>query len=145
MSDTYTRAERSRIMAAIPTKNTRPELAVRKICHSLGCRFRVHQRTLPSAPDIVFPGRKKVVFVHGCFWHRHRCKKGRSRPKTHKAFWQTKFDANRKRDQYVLRVLRRQGWKVLIVWECELRNLTKLRSRLRAFLGKSARRVSYSG
>lgn len=135
MTDTLNKAQRSRLMASIRPKNTRPEMVVRSLCHSMGYRFRLHVRALPSVPDIVFPGRKKVVFVHGCFWHRHWCKRGRSNPKTQVRFWRTKFEGNVRRDRAARRALRRAGWCVLVLWECELYDLKKLCSRLRAFLG----------
>ncbi len=120
MSDVLTPEQRSRCMAAIRSKDTKPELAVRSIAHRLGYRFRLHRRDLPGNPDLVFPSRRKVVFVHGCFWHQHpRCRYA-TRPATRADFWAEKLDGNRERDRNVRRDLSRCGWKTLVVWECQL-------------------------
>jgi len=121
-------------MARIRSKDTRPELAVRSILHRLGFRFRLHRRDLPGTPDIVMPGRSAVVFVHGCFWHGHRCKVGKM-PKSRVAYWEAKIAANRARDARVRRKLRGLGWKVVVVRECELGHLDALRVRLARELG----------
>jgi DNA mismatch endonuclease (patch repair protein) len=132
--DTLTPAERSAIMARVRGKNTRPELAVRRLAHGMGYRYRLHRRDLPGAPDLVFRSRRKVVFVHGCFWHRHpRCPNTRT-PKSRVAFWTTKLTGNRKRDLANLRRLASTGWRALVIWECELRHPDDVRRRLRAFL-----------
>jgi DNA mismatch endonuclease (patch repair protein) len=120
MSDVFTRDKRKAIMQAIRGKDTLPELAVRRSLHALGYRFRLHVSRLPGKPDLVFPRRRCVLFVHGCFWHRHRCRKGRSRPGTRSAFWDEKFRHNSSRDAIHRRRLRSLGWSVLTVWECEL-------------------------
>lgn len=125
--------ERSALMARVRQKNTTPELKVRQIVHALGYRFRVNRRGLPGTPDIVFPSRRKVIFVHGCFWHRHpRCKKA-STPKTRIEFWNAKFDANVARDHRKIEELERDGWSVMVVWECELAS-SELTDRLTSFL-----------
>lgn len=121
-------------MAAIRGKDTKPELIVRSIAHRLGFRFRLHAADLPGKPDLVFPSRRAVVFVHGCYWHMHACKRGRSTPATNPEFWRTKRNANRKRDRRTLTALRRAGWRVLIVWECQIRDRLTLAKRLSAFL-----------
>lgn len=125
---------RSRIMAAVPQAHSKPEIAVRKAAHALGYRFRLHRRDLPGSPDIVFPSVKRAILVHGCFWHRHGCSRTTT-PTSNCLFWEEKFKANRARDARVKRALRRAGWKVLIVWECQTRNLALLERKLRRFIG----------
>ena len=121
MSDIYSSAKRSSIMSKISGKNTKPELIVRSFLHKHGYRFRLHRKDLPGKPDIYLPKYKTVIFVHGCYWHRHRnCKKGRSFPKTNQQFWQDKFNKTIERDKLSQAMLRKQGWKVLIIWECEI-------------------------
>lgn len=123
-------------MARVKGRDTKPELIVRRVAHALGHRFRLHRRDLPGTPDMVFPRLKKVIFVHGCFWHRHPgCSKASS-PKTRAAFWQSKFDANVERDARSIRELRRAGWDVEVVWECETKDVDALESKLRRFLGQ---------
>lgn len=125
--------QRSALMARVRQKNTSPELKVRQIVHALGYRFRVNRRGLPGTPDIVFPSRCKVIFVHGCFWHRHPgCEKA-STPKTRTEFWNAKFDANVARDQRKIAELERDGWSVMVVWECEMAS-DDLADRLTSFL-----------
>lgn len=139
MPDTFTKAERSAVMRAVRSRDTSPERIVRKIVSSLGVRYRLHGKKLPGNPDLVFPVLKKVVFVHGCFWHRHRCPKGCSMPATRVKFWQTKFAKNTARDAVVKRELRRAGWKSLAVWECQLKptRLDRTTTRLQEFLQAS--------
>lgn len=135
MTDPLSPAQRSALMSRIRGKDTQPELAVRRLLHAMGYRFRLHRRDLPGTPDIVLPGRRKVVFVNGCFWHGHRtCKVGRT-PKTRTEFWTQKMARNRRRDARKVRALRAAGWKVTIVWECQTRTPSTLATRLRAFLG----------
>lgn len=121
-------------MAAIRGKDTKPELVVRSIAHRLGLRFRLHAADLPPKPDLVFRSRRAIVFVRGCFWHMHTCKRGRSTPATNAAFWRSKRNANRERDRRTLAALRRADWRALVVWECQTRNPVKLAERLSAFL-----------
>ena len=121
-------------MSAIRNKNTKPEMIVRRLAHSLGYRYRLHGRGLPGKPDLIFPSRRKVIFVHGCFWHRHSCSKGRSMPSTRTKFWREKLEENKERDKRNLRKLRKEGWKVLLIWECQTRNSEKLIIKLRGFL-----------
>ena len=109
-------------MSAIKSKNTKPEIAVRKLLHSMGYRFRLHRKDLPGSPDIVLPKYKTVIFVHGCFWHRHENCKYASTPKTRKEFWNKKFNDNILRDKKNLEILSSLGWKIIIIWECEIRN-----------------------
>jgi DNA mismatch endonuclease (patch repair protein) len=117
--DTLTRKERSRIMSLVKSKDTRPELFVRRLVHGLGYRYRLHVRHLPGCPDLVFSPRRKVIFVSGCFWHRHACPNGRRLPKSRVAFWRTKLEGNKTRDQKKRRELAKLGWKALVVWECQ--------------------------
>lgn len=119
--DTLTREARSRHMARISGRDTKPELAVRRLVHSMGYRYRLHRRDLPGTPDLVFPSRSKVILVHGCYWHRHECRQGRSVPSTRTKFWVDKFAANLSRDRRVQRELHQAGWRVLVVWECQTR------------------------
>jgi len=133
--DNLSAAERSAIMARVRSKNSRPELLVRKLVYALGYRYRLHAKDLPGHPDLVFRRLRKVVFVHGCFWHRHaRCALARL-PKSRRDFWVPKLEGNKARDQRNRRALSRKRWKVLTVWECQLNELSQLQSRLRRFLG----------
>jgi DNA mismatch endonuclease (patch repair protein) len=124
-------------MQSVKTRDTGPELTVRQILFHLGYRYRLHSRNLPGKPDIVLPGRRKVIFVHGCFWHNHRCLKGRA-PKSRLDYWKPKLQANRKRDAARLRELKSLGWSALTVWQCELSDKDALQGRLTAFLEPSA-------
>ena len=124
MADTLTRAERSALMARIRGTNTKPEVFVRSALHRAGFRFRLHGRTLPGRPDIVLAKHRTVVFVHGCFWHRHGCTLS-SEPATRRAFWREKFARNVARDRRTAAALRRAGWRVLTVWECSLRTAAR--------------------
>lgn len=116
--DRLTPRQRSELMSRIRGRDTAPEIFVRRIVHGLGYRYRLHDRRLPGRPDLVFPRLRKVIFVHGCFWHSHRCKKGLSAPKTNVPFWARKREANRVRDRKSQRRLRSLGWDVLVIWEC---------------------------
>ena len=122
--------ERSKNMAAIKSKNTNPEIKVRKLLHSLGYRFRLHKKELPGSPDIVLKKYKTVVFVHGCFWHRHKECKYATNPKTREEFWNKKFLSNIERDIKVRERIKAAGWKSVVVWECELKDIQKLKKRL---------------
>lgn len=134
MADRITAEERSRLMAKIRGKDTTPELIVRRLVHSLGYRYRLHVTSLSGSPDLAFPGRCKAIFVHGCFWHDHKCKVAGRPPQTRKEYWQAKFARNRQRDRKVRRELRKLGWQVLVVWECQTRNLRRLQARIVKFL-----------
>ena len=132
--DTLTPTERSVRMALVRSRDTQPELKVRKLLHAMGYRYRTHDGRLPGNPDIVFPRRRKIIFVHGCFWHRHKnCPLARM-PKSRVAFWREKLEGNRRRDGRVAAVLRRAGWSVATVWECQLANMERLARRLRRFM-----------
>lgn len=120
MADTLSKNERSKRMSLIRSTGSAPEMKLRRLVHQLGFRFRLHAKELPGKPDLVFPSRRVVIFMHGCFWHRHKgCKLARL-PKSKLAFWKPKLDANRKRDIRNQRKLRALGWRLLVVWECEL-------------------------
>lgn len=127
-------AARSANMARIGAKDTKPELIVRRLLHSLGYRYRLHRRDLPGTPDICFPSRKKVIFVHGCFWHRHDGCKRTTTPKTRTSFWENKFQQNVVRDRENLESLSDLEWEAIVVWECETDDLEELAPRLVAFL-----------
>jgi DNA mismatch endonuclease, patch repair protein len=132
MTDTLTPEQRSERMARIGPKNSKPEMIVRRLAHAMGFRFRLHDTRLPGKPDLVFRARRKVIFVHGCFWHRHPgC--GRM-PKSRLSFWRKKLEGNRSRDLKVQRKLRAIGWTVLVVWECQARDIGSLAHRIRMFL-----------
>lgn len=132
---------RSKLMARIREKNTSPELTVRSVLYGLGYRYRLHRVDLAGTPDIVFPGRQKLIFVHGCFWHQHPGCNRASRPKTRKQFWQAKFKGNVARDSRNVAELRAKKWGVLILWECETRDKGQLTKRLRRFLGPPSNRA----
>jgi DNA mismatch endonuclease, patch repair protein len=133
--DTLTTAQRSERMSLVRSKDTKPEMAIRRLVHKMGFRYRLHARDLPGSPDLVFPGRGKIIFIHGCFWHRHgtNCKNTRW-PKSKLDFWRPKLERNHQHDKIVCRELRRRGWRVLVVWECQLNNTQGLTRRIRAFL-----------
>ena len=121
-------------MSLVRSKNTRPEMVVRSLVHSLGYRFRLHRRDLPGTPDLVFPARRRVIFVHGCFWHQHACPAGARMPRTRVEFWRAKLEGNVVRDRRAVSALRRSGWRVLTLWECQLKDRARLAGRLVAFL-----------
>ena len=122
--------QRSRNMSAIKSKNTKPEIKVRKVLHSMGYRFRLHRKDLPGSPDIVLPKYKTVIFVHGCFWHRHENCKYASTPKTRKEFWESKFKANVKRDFEIQEKINILDWRTVVIWECETKNIENLRDKI---------------
>jgi len=128
--DIVTPEKRSRMMAGIRSRDTKPEIIVRSTLHRMGYRFRLHRRDLPGSPDIVLPKYRTAIFVHGCFWHRHRGCKYAYSPKSRVSFWEQKFRDNVERDRRVQRQLRRLGWRVIIVWECQTRHLDSLVARL---------------
>lgn len=134
MTDRLSKEQRSWVMSRVKGRNTKPEVVVRSTAHRMGYRFRLHRRDLPGSPDIVFPSRRKVIFVHGCFWHGHKGCRRSHRPTTHKAFWNLKLDGNAERDRRCKRELQRKGWTVLVVWECQTRKPEGLRAVLRRFL-----------
>ncbi len=134
LSDKVSAETRSRIMASVRSKGTRPEMVVRRMLHRLGYRYRLHRSDLPGTPDLVFPSRNKVVFVNGCFWHSHSdCPRTRV-PATNRGYWESKLDSNRKRDAKNVELLTKKGWSVATVWECQLRNLERTENQLVSFL-----------
>lgn len=135
--DRLTPDRRSWLMSRVSSKNTKPEIAVRRLVFAMGYRYRLHSKHLPGCPDLVLPGRKKVIFVNGCFWHGHPgCRYGRL-PKSRVEFWQAKIDRNRERDRENIASLEADGWRVLTVWQCEFREPEKLCEKLREFLAES--------
>ncbi len=134
MVDVLTKKQRSFNMSQIRNKDTRPEILVRSIVHRLGYRYALHRKDLPGKPDMVLTRHCKIIFIHGCFWHMHRCRYGRVVPKTNKKFWKLKREGNVDRDKRNLRKLRREGWKVLVIWECQIRNSKILINKLEIFL-----------
>ena len=135
--DTLTPKQRSHVMSLVRAANTRPELAVRRLVHRLGFRFRLGRRDIPGTPDLALPRHRVAIFVHGCFWHRHAGCENTRTPKTRVAFWRNKFEGNVRRDRAVRRRLGKAGWRVLVIWECETKNLAKLENRVRRFMGAS--------
>lgn len=125
-------------MSKIRSKDMKPELAVRKLVHSLGYRYRLHYANLPGKPDLVFPGKKKIIFVHGCFWHQHddpNCPDGaRRKPKTNNGYWNPKLQKNVERDLRNVRQLKQDGWDIFTVWECQTAKLPELSAKLQKFL-----------
>ena len=128
-------------MARIRSRDTQPEVTVRRLLYALGYRYRLHRLDLPGSPDICFPGRKKVIFVHGCFWHRHDGCARATTPKTRTSFWEEKFRKNVIRDRRNMTGLVELGWETMVVWECETRDLERLAPRLARFLDGNARSV----
>jgi DNA mismatch endonuclease (patch repair protein) len=143
MVDTLSPEDRGRRMAAIRGKDTRPELLVRRLVHRLGYRYRLHVAGLPGRPDLVFAGRRAVILVHGCYWHRHpdpACPLARL-PKSRLEFWLPKLEGNRARDLRTLEALARLGWRVLTIWECELANPRAIADKVVGFLGPRAEKA----
>jgi DNA mismatch endonuclease (patch repair protein) len=134
MTDIVSPEKRSAMMSSVGSKDTKPEMIVRRILHGMGYRFRVHSSTLPGTPDVVLPRHRKVVFVHGCFWHGHPGCKNAARPASNTEFWDSKLDRNISRDAAVKRELEEQGWDVFVVWECEARDKDALAASLRDFM-----------
>lgn len=137
MADRLTAQQRSELMSKIKGKDTAPEMIVRRIVHGLGFRYRLHRKNLPGKPDLAFSARRKVIFVHGCFWHGHGCKIGKL-PKSRPEFWRPKIEGNRRRDEATLAGLARAGWVSLIVWQCETKDLSALRNKIVEFLTTDA-------
>ena len=142
--DTRTPEQRRRIMQSVKSKNTGPELIVRRLLHGMGYRYRLHRRDLPGKPDIAFVSRRKAIFVHGCFWHGHDCPKGRL-PKSRLDYWRPKLDRNRERDRTNAEHLKSLGWSVLVIWQCETVDKETLAIRLQDFVGIRKIRSTSSG
>lgn len=136
MADVLTAEQRVYCMSRIRGKDTKPEMIVRRLVFAMGYRYRMHVSKLPGCPDLVFHRLHKVIFVHGCFWHRHDCPRGRSFPATRAEFWRAKFAATVRHDEAVLTELRRCGWQTFVVWECEIREPESLIDGLQAFLNE---------
>lgn len=132
--DRLSPSERSENMRRIKGKDTGPEHVVRRMLHAMGYRFRLHRRNLPGSPDIVMPGRRLAIFVHGCFWHRHQGCRRSTMPSTRQEFWQGKFARTVERDAEQLAALKALGWRTAVIWECETRNAEQLRSRLSSLM-----------
>ncbi len=134
MTDVLTPEQRKRCMSNIQGKDTKPEMIVRRMVHTMGYRYRLHHKDLPGKPDLVLVRHKKIIFVNGCFWHKHNCRYGRVKPKTNVEFWEKKRNSTVERDRRNRRILRKDGWKILIVWECWTKDTMKLEKRLCDFL-----------
>lgn len=135
MTDNLNRLSRSHAMRQVRSRDTTPEIAVRRLLRELGHGgYRVHRGELPGCPDIAWIGKRRALFVHGCFWHGHRCRRGRRMPATNQTYWSAKILRNRTRDALARAELRRSGWEVIVVWECELRQRSHLEARLRTLL-----------
>lgn len=136
MVDVVDSKRRSEIMASIQSKGMKPEVIVRRLTHAMGYRYRLHRKDLPGKPDLVFPGKSKIIFVHGCFWHHHKassCKIARV-PKSNQEYWIPKLRKNVQRDEEQIRELKKSGWDVLVIWECEVKEGLKIESSIRDFL-----------
>ena len=129
-----TSEQRSRIMRSVKGKNTGTEMIVRRIVHRMGYRYRLHRKDMPGKPDLVFGPRRKVIFVHGCFWHGHTCKRGDRTPQENRRYWTKKIARNKERDQEHVSALKAKSWRVLVIWECETKDTERLRKRVRAYL-----------
>lgn len=134
MTDVFSNEKRSWIMGRVHSKDTTAELKVRSLTHGLGYRYRLHRKDLPGKPDMVFPSRKKVIFVHGCFWHGHTCARGKRTPKSNSLYWIEKIRKNIDRDTKNQAQLVSLGWNVLVVWECEIIDLHKLADKIYKYL-----------
>ena len=137
MVDIFNKKKRSQIMSRIRSKDTKPELIIRKALFREGYRYRLYRKDLPGSPDIVFPSRKKVIFVNGCFWHGHNCRKA-TLPTTHREFWQKKLNGNKERDKRNLLKLKAMGWESLVIWQCQIKKSTLETQidKIKAFLEK---------
>lgn len=125
---------RRRTMQAVKSRDTTPELVVRRMLHAAGYRYRLHLKFLPGCPDLVFPSKRKIVFVNGCFWHGHDCLRGARVPKANREYWESKVGKNRKRDSRNLAELKKLGWRVLVLWECETKQVERMKTKLIRFL-----------
>ena len=134
MTDVLSPLQRAACMTAVRSKDTSPEMLVRRTAHALGYRYALHVARLPGRPDLVFTSRRKIIFVHGCFWHNHNCPRGSRRPATHPDYWQAKRERNARRDSVNTRQLRKQGWSVMTIWECRMKDRIALARRIRRFL-----------
>ena len=134
MTDVFTPEQRSAVMRQVPGRNSSAEMAVRRLLTRMGLRYRLHRKDLPGSPDVAFIGRKVALFVHGCFWHGHDCKRGARVPKANTDYWLAKIGRNRARDIRSVAALEAMGWRPVVVWECELKDEAGLEARLKAEL-----------
>ena len=141
--DVFSREKRSQIMSCVSGKNTKPELVVRSLLHNMGYRFRLHRNDLPGKPDITLPKYKKIIFVHGCFWHGHIDCPRAKRPTTNKKFWDEKLNKNIERDKINVNNLKALGWDVLTVWTCEVKDTEKFKNKLLSFIEGHREKISY--
>ncbi len=121
-------------MRAVKGQDTRPEMLIRRVVHGMGYRYRLHPKDLPGKPDLVFSSRRKVIFIHGCFWHGHDCKRGARVPKTNRAYWERKIARNMQRDEKNLLAYKADGWESLVIWECEMKDIDILKDKIRELL-----------
>lgn len=135
--DKLTASERSRVMSTVRGEGTKPELFVRRLVHRMGFRYRLHRSDLPGKPDLVFTRRAKIIFVNGCFWHGHSCKRGRNVPESNTEYWSSKLSRNKERDRANQASLRRLGWDILVLWECQLTDEKTVEARLTRFFEKT--------
>ena len=135
MTDKLTPEQRSAVMRKVPGKDSSSEMKLRRLLTTMGFRYRLHRKDLPGSPDVALPGRKAAVFVHGCFWHGHDCKRGARPPKANADYWTAKIARNRARDERTEATLREMGWRPMVVWECELKDEAAVEARLRTELG----------
>ena len=126
--------DRSKVMRAVKSRNTEPEMTVRRLTHGMGYRYRLHRKDLPGKPDLAFSTRRKVIFVHGCFWHQHHCSRGARFPKSSRDYWIPKLRGNKQRDAEHQARLHDLGWDMLVIWECEMKELGAVQTRIRMFL-----------
>lgn len=136
--------DRSAIMRAVKSRDTGPEMELRRLIHRLGFRYRLHRKDLPGNPDLVFPRLRRVIFVHGCFWHGHHCPRGDRVPQTNAEYWIAKIRRNRERDATITEVLKQQKWTTMIVWECELKDSIQLADRIHVFLSVKVQPIGKS-
>ena len=136
--DVMSKEQRSRCMSRIRAKDSKPEMIVRRVAHGLGYRHRLHRKDLPGKPDLVFPSRRKVIFVHGCFWHQHAGCPLASKPKTRPEYWEPKLAGNMARDRKAQAELNELGWAVLVIWECETKDIKAFAERLTLYLNKQS-------
>jgi DNA mismatch endonuclease (patch repair protein) len=134
LKDPFTPEERSAVMRAVRGKDTGPEMIVRRLVHSLGLRYRLHAKDLPGKPDLVFRGRRKAIFVHGCFWHGHQCKRGNRTPVANREYWEKKIARNQERDKANQSRLAALGWQVRVIWTCQLVNSRQVEKKLKRWL-----------
>lgn len=136
MTDVFDREKRSAVMRAVKSRDTGPEMKVRRAAHALGLRFRLNRADLPGKPDLVFPSKQTALFVHGCFWHGHDCPRGARMPQNNRAYWQAKISRNMARDKEALRALKRLGWTPRVIWECQTRDSAALSRLIARQVGK---------